>query len=500
MPNTVSIPAAAGAPAAYDGFDRMPLNGRWTHGGSGQSLEDVDPYTNEVLLRIPLADQADLDHAFEAAAAAQPAWSLAQPETRAAVLRSAAAIMESRRAEIVDWLVHESGSTRIKAELEWHMARAVTLEASSFPSLAEGVMLAADVPGKESRIYRQPVGVVGMISPWNFPLHLSSRSVAPAIALGNAVVVKPASDTPVSGGLLLGKIYEEAGLPAGVLNVLVARGTAIGDAFVRHRVPRVVSFTGSTEVGRRIMDLAAESPILKRVLLELGGNSPCVVLADADLDLAVRGAVFGKFLHQGQICMAINRLIVDAAIHDEFVDRFKARVSTLKCGDPSEPDTAVGPLINRQQLQRLLEHIEKARTAGARQILGGAPQGLVLPPHVFVDATNGMSVASEEIFGPVVAVIKVRGEDEALRVANETSYGLSSAVFTRDVERGNRFAQRVQAGMTHVNDSPVNDLPNCPFGGEKNSGLGRYNGRWSIEEFTTVHWISVQHEPVPYPF
>ena len=205
MPTTLSTPAAAGAPAAYDGFDRMLLNGRWTHGRSGQSVEDVDPYTNDVLLRIPLADQADLDDAFAAAAAAQPAWSRAQPATRAAVLRRAAAIMESRRAEIVDWLVHESGSTRIKAELEWNMARAVTLEASSFPSSAEGVMLAADIPGKESRIYRQPVGVVGMISPWNFPLHLSSRSVAPAIALGNAVVVKPASDTPVSGGLLLAK-------------------------------------------------------------------------------------------------------------------------------------------------------------------------------------------------------------------------------------------------------------------------------------------------------
>jgi aldehyde dehydrogenase (NAD+) len=431
MPTTPSTPAAAGAPTAYDGFDRMLLNRRWTHGGSGHSADDVDPYTNDVLLRIPLADQADLDDAFEAAAAAQPAWSRARPATRAAVLRRVA-IMESRRAEIVDWLVHESGSTRIKAELEWNMARAVTLEASSFPSSAEGVMLAADIPGKESRIYRQPVGVVGMIGPWNFPLHLSSRSVAPAIALGNAVVVKPASDTPVSGGLLLGKIYEEAGLPAGVLNVLIAKGSTIGDAFVRHPVPRVVSFTGSTEVGRRIMDLAAESPIIKRVLLELGGNCPCVVLADADLDFAVRGAVFGKFLHQGQICMAINRLIVDASIHDEFVDRFKVRVSRLKCGNPAEPDTVVGPIINRQQLQRLLERIEQARAAGARQILGGTPQGLVLPPQVFVDATNGMSVAAEELFGPVVGVIKVDGEDDALRVANETSYGLSAAVFTGD--------------------------------------------------------------------
>jgi aldehyde dehydrogenase (NAD+) len=501
MATTLKTAAAdARASSPYDGFDRMLVDGRWRHGRSGHTADDMDPYTNQVLLRLPLANQEDLDEAFRAADAAQVGWSRTLPGVRAEVLRRAAAIMTSRRAEIVDWLVHESGSTRIKAELEWHLARAVTLEAASFPSRMEGPILSTDVEHKESRVYRQPVGVVGMISPWNFPLHLSSRSVAPALALGNAVVIKPASDTPVTGGLLLARIYEEAGLPAGVLNVLIGTGSEIGDAFVRHPVPRVISFTGSTEVGRRIVDLSAGGPTLKRVVLELGGNCPCVVLEDADLDLAVRGAVFGKFLHQGQICMAINRLIVDAAIHDEFVDRFEARVTTLKYGDPSEPDTVVGPIINRQQLQGLRNRIERARAEGAREIVGGPPQGLVLPPHVFVDATNEMSIAADELFGPVVSIIKVRGEDEALRVANDTLYGLSAAVFTRDVERGNRFAQRMQAGMTHVNDSPVNDLPNCPFGGEKNSGLGRYNGRWSIEEFTTVHWISVQHEPVAYPF
>ena len=198
--------------------------------------------------------------------------------------------------------------------------------------------------------------------------------------------------------------------------------------------------------------------------------------------------------------MAINRLIVDAKVHDEFVDRFTDRVRGLKVGNPNDDDTVIGPVINEGQLKRLREHIEKARAEGARQVVGGEPQGLVLPPHVFVDATNEMTIAREELFGPVVPIIKVRGEEEALAVANATSYGLSAAVVTRDVERGLRFALRVQAGMTHVNDSPVNDLPNCPFGGEKNSGLGRYNGRWAIEEFTTVHWISVQHEPPRYPF
>ena len=490
----------ASAPNRYDGFDKMFLNGAWRHGGSGQFSDDRNPYTNDVLVRLPLADARDLDAAFDAAAAAQPLWNAMLPSERSAIIRRAAAIMEERRDEIIDWLIAESGSTRIKASVEWQYARAVTLEAATFPSRVEGPIMPCDVPGKESRVYRQPVGVVGMISPWNFPFHLSSRSVAPAMAVGNAVVIKPASDTPVTGGTLLAKIYEEAGLPAGVLNVLIGAGSVIGDAFVRHPVPRVISFTGSTEVGRRIMELAAQSPILKRVLLELGGNSPSVILDDADVEIAVNTAVFGKFLHQGQICMAINRLVVDAQVHDEFVERFVNKVRRLKVGNPNDADTVVGPLINQQQLQKLLQHIDKARREGARQVLGGEPQGLVVPPHVFVDATNDMSVAQNELFGPAVSIIKVKGDEEALAVANAVPYGLSAAVVTRDRERGTQFALRLQAGMTHVNDSPVNELPNCPFGGEKNSGLGRYNGEWSIEEFTTAHWISVQHAPLRYPF
>ena len=488
------------APARYDGLDKMLINGVWRGGRSGQTAEDRDPYTNEVLMQLPLADARDLDDAFQTAAAAQPKWYAMLPGERSAVIRRAAAIIEERRDEIIDWLVHESGSTRIKANVEWEFAARVTFEASTFPTRVEGPIMPCDIPGKESRVYRQPVGVVGMISPWNFPFHLSSRSVAPAIAVGNSVVIKPASDTPVTGGTLLAKIYEEAGLPAGVLNVVIGAGSVIGDAFVRHPIPRVISFTGSTGVGRRIMELAAQSPILKRVLLELGGNSPSVILDDADMEVAVNTAVFGKFLHQGQICMAINRLVVDAKVHDEFVDRFTERVRRLKVGNPNDADTVVGPLINHQQLQKLLQHIDKARKEGARQVLGGEPQGLVVPPHVFVDATNDMSVAQSELFGPAVAIIKVNGDEEALAVANGVPYGLSASVVTRDRERGTQFALRLQAGMTHVNDSPVNDLANCPFGGEKNSGLGRYNGQWSIEEFTTAHWITVQHVPLQYPF
>jgi aldehyde dehydrogenase (NAD+) len=496
MPGTT--PRAA--PANYDGFERMPIGGQWREGGGGEFLDDVGPYTGAVLVRIKLAEERDLDEAFRSCAAAQPAWCATLPRGRSMVLGRAAEIMEARREEIVDWLIRESGSTRIKANLEVDLAEAITREAATFPSRMGGPIVPSDVPGKESFVYRQPVGVVGMISPWNFPFHLSTRSVAPALALGNAVVIKPASDTPVTGGLLLAKIFEEAGIPPGLLSVIVARGATIGDAFVLHPVPRVISFTGSTAVGKHIAELAAKSQILKKVALELGGNSPCVVLDDADLGIAVNAAVFGKFCHQGQICMAINRLIVDAKVHDEFVDRFVDRVNRLKVGNPADPDTVIGPVININQLQSQVKHIEKARAEGARQLAGGEPRQLVLPPQVFVDVRNDMTIAREELFGPIAPVIKVHGEEEALKVANDTEYGLSASVITRDVERGTQFALRVQAGMTHVNDSPVNDLPTCPFGGEKNSGLGRYNGQWAIEEFTTVHWISVQHEPPRYPF
>jgi aldehyde dehydrogenase (NAD+) len=478
----------------------MCIGGRWREGTGEKVLDDVDPFSKDVLLRIRSANEEDVDEGFRGAASAQANWARTSPSARSAVVRRAGEIMEERRDEILDWLVHESGSTRIKANVEWEYARAVTFEASTFPSRMEGPIVPTDVPGKESRVYRRPVGVVGMISPWNFPFHLSSRSIAPALALGNTVVIKPASDTPVTGGLLLAKIYEEAGLPSGVLSVLIARGSAVGDAFTRHPTPRVLSFTGSTAVGKRIAELGSTGPMLKRVVLELGGNSPTVVLDDADVELAVDIAVFGKFLHQGQICMAINRLIVDAKVYDEFVERFVERARSLPVGDPGKPDTVIGPVINDEQLQHHLEHIERARAEGARELLGGRPMGLVLPPHVFVDVTNAMSIAREELFGPIVPIIRVSGEDEALRVANDTEYGLSASVVTRDVERGNVFAQAVEAGMTHVNDSPVNDIATCPFGGEKNSGIGRYNGHWAIDEFSTTHWISVQHERLRYPF
>lgn len=491
---------SASAPSRYEDFDKLYIGGSWRHGRSGEFSADHDPYTDDVLVRIPLADHEDVDEAYGAAKQAQPGWAAKLPQERAAVLRQAAEIMERRKDEILDWIMRESGGTRLKAQFEWEITQAINYEAASFPERVSGRILPADIPGKEGRVYRHPLGVVGVISPWNFPLNLSHRSVAPALALGNAVVLKPASDTPVTGGLLLAKILEEAGLPGGVFNVVIGSGSAIGDDFVTHPIPRLISFTGSTPVGKRIAELSAKSPMLKKLALELGGNGPLVVLDDADVDLAVRAAVFGKFMHQGQICMITNRILVDAKIHDEFVEKFVARVRGLKVGDPKEEGTVIGPIINQKQLDGLVKEIYRAKEQGAKQLEGGEPKGLLLPPHVFVDVKNEMDVARKEMFGPIASIIKVSGEDEALRLANDTEYGLSSAVFTRDIERGVQFALRIEAGMTHVNDSPVNDLPNNPFGGEKNSGLGRFGGDWIVDEMTSDHWITVQHAPRPYPF
>ncbi|MDB6031506.1 MAG: Aldehyde dehydrogenase [Verrucomicrobiales bacterium] len=486
-------------PSTFSGLDEMPIGGKWRHGRSQRVNCDKNPYNGETLVEIPQASREDLEEAYRKAKEAQKSWGAKLPGDRSAVMRRAASIMEARREEVIDWLIREAGSTRIKASLEWDSVHSVMFEAAMLPYMVQGKILPADVPGKESRVYRHPVGVVGVISPWNWPLQLTARSLFPALAVGNAVVVKPASDTPVTGGLLLAKILEEAGLPESVLSVIVGAGSEVGDAFVTNLIPRVISFTGSTPVGRHIGRLAAEATILKRVDLELGGNSPFVVLDDADLEQTVSAAVFGKFLHQGQICMIANRFIVDDAIYDDFVGAFAERVRQLKVGDPDRPDTLIGPIINESQMEGLLQRIQEARSSGVREVVSGEPQGLVLPPHVFADVKNDQPLAKEELFGPVAPIIRAHGEEDALRLANDTTYGLSSAVFTGDMERGLRFAEQVEAGMTHVNDQPVNDLPFNPFGGEKNSGIGRFNGKWAVEAFTTDHWITMQRIPRRYP-
>lgn len=481
----------------YDSLDKLYVAGTWRDGGDGQTAPTTNPYSDEALLDVAQATEDDLDEAYRAAEHAQADWVDRPPTERQAVLAKAAELMEARRDEIADWLIQEAGSTHVKAGLEIDNAVGITKEAASYPLRMEGSLFPSIIPGKENRVYRVPVGVVGVISPWNFPFHLSMRSVAPALGAGNGVVLKPASNTPVSGGTLLGAIFEEAGLPAGLLAVTPGSGSEIGDPFVEHPVPRVISFTGSTPVGRGIAEKAGKG--LKRVELELGGNNVMVVLDDADVEQAARAAAFGKFLHQGQICIALNRIAVHESVHDAFVERFLEVVRGFQAGDPSDEQTFVGPIIDDDQFESVLDVLRRTKDAGATVALGGEPDGRVIPPTVLTGVTQDMPAAEEEIFGPVAPILSFADDDEALAIANATDYGLSGAVFTGDAERGLAFARRVRTGMIHVNDMSVNDEPHVAFGGRRASGIGRFGGRWALDAFTTTQWVSVQHAPRDYP-
>jgi len=484
-------------PTEYAGFDTMPIAGTWRAGTAGDELVDTNPWDGAELTRIPQASVSDVEAAYLAAARAQPAWAAMPPAARAGVMRAAVDVLDRRHDEIAGWLLRESGGTLAKIEIELGVVRAGLLEAAGMPHHMEGRLLPSDIAGKENRVYRRPVGVVCLISPWDFPMYLTNRTLAPALALGNAVVLKPSSNTPVTGGLLLAKIFEEAGLPPGVLSVVVGSSSVIGDVLVGHDVPRVVSFTGSTATGLHISRQAG----IKKLLFELGGNAPLIVLDDADLDAAVDSAVFGSFYNSGQICMIANRVIVDRSRYDDFVDAFVDRTRRLKVGDPGAPDTFIGPLIDAKQLASVRDKVARSVGQGAQLVLGGSPVGparLTLPPQVLLGG-NDVATAREEVFGPAITIIRAEDEHDAVRVANDTEYGLSSAVHTADRERGVQLALRLHNGMTHINDSPVNEEDNVAYGGEKLSGLGRFGGTWSIDEFTTDHWVSVQHERRRYP-
>ncbi len=474
--------------------------GGWREGTSERVLATRNPYDDVLIAEIRQASRADVDAAYAAARAAQPTWAAQTPAERSAVLTRAADYVEAHRDELAALLSAESGSATAKAAVELQLVVNATREAATFPTRVHGLIQPSNTPGKENRVYREPVGVVGVISPWNFPMILSQRSVAPALALGNAVVLKPASDTPLSGGLVIAKIFEAAGLPAGVLSVVPGAGSEIGDYFVEHETPSLISFTGSTPVGKNVGRIAVGGAHMKRVALELGGNAPFVVLKDADVELAAKAAVLAKFLHQGQICMSTNRIIVEAPVYDEFVTTYTTIVQHLPYGAATDPNTFVGPIINDDQVASVTGKILTARAQGATAVVSGETVGRVVPPHVFIDVTPDMELFREEIFGPVVGIVKADNAAHALELANDTEFGLSSSVFTRDLEAGVRFARGIKAGMTHINDITVNDEAHVMFGGEKNSGLGRFNGDWAIEEFTTDHWIGVMSAPLQLPF
>jgi acyl-CoA reductase-like NAD-dependent aldehyde dehydrogenase len=481
----------------FEAYSQMPIGGVWRRGSSDTSCRVVNPYNDEVLVDIQLANIQDIDEAYKSAKEVQKEWAQTSPFARAKIMERAARLFDERREEIIKIIVQETGGFPPKAMREVEQSIEHTKEASTFPMRMSGLIHPSHIPGKESRVYRLPAGVVTVITPWNFPMFLSVRAVAPALATGNGVVLKPDLNTPISGGLLIAKIFEEAGIPKGLLNVVVADIEEVGDEFIEHPIPRVISFTGSIQAGRRIGEVAGRN--LKKVSLELGGNSPFVVLDDADVDQAVSAAVFGKYMHQGQVCMAINRMIVDRSVYDEFVVKLKEKVLNLKVGNPAE-GAVIGPLINDTQVTRLKKLIEKSIEEGAEPILLGKIEGRLVEPSILINVHNDMAVAQNELFGPVAVVIPVDGEDEAIQVANDTESGLSAAVFSGSLQRGIQAAKRIQSGMVHVNDQPINDEALCAFGGEKASGIGRHNGEWALEEFTTTQWLSVQEKPRKYPF
>ncbi len=479
-------------------FTKMYIDGQWVEGSSDKSIDNTNPFTDETLFSIRSADESDLDKAYDVAKGAQAEWAAMLPQNRRALIEKFAEVTLQHKEDIIEWLVKESGSTRIKAEGEFLASMAIIKEAATFPFRMDGLIKPSIVPNKENRVYRKPLGVIGVISPWNFPFHLAARSIVSALATGNTVVVKPATETPVTGGLLFASLFEEAGLPKGVLNVVVGRGSEIGDAIVEHPVPKLISFTGSTEVGKGIAEKAGR--LLKKTALELGGNNVFVVLDDADIERAVESAVYSKFYHQGQICMSTNRILVAESIHDAFLEKFVERVRALKFGNPNESDTQVGPLIDYDQVDRILDQIKQTVDAGATLQVGGNADGNVLEPTVVSGVTNDMPLAKNEIFGPVAVILSFKDDAEALKLSNELPYGLSGAVHG-SIYRATEFARQVETGMIHVNDQSVNDEPHLPFGGEKDSGLGRFNGEWVLEEFTTLQWVSVMHERREYkPF
>jgi aldehyde dehydrogenase (NAD+) len=469
--------------------------GQWVNTRSGATFDDLDPYTGEVYARVQKGGLEDVEPLMAAAYAARKPWAAAPPAQRAAVLYQAAAILEKRRQEFADVLIHEGGSTVGKAMFEISQTVDLLLTAAADSSRIMGETFHTD-PAKLNFTLRRPRGTVVAISPWNFPLILSMYKVAYSLATGNTCVFKPASETPVIG-LKIGELFEQAGLPTGALSVITGPGSVLGDALIDDPRCSFVTITGETGTGRHVAQRAASH--LKEYTLELGGKNPLVVCSDADIDFAVSAAAFSAFFHQGEICMSTDRVIVAREIAAEFCARLAAKADSLIVGDPGDPATQIGPLISDGQVAKVAEHVKDAVEKGARLLVGGTSEGRLYRPTVLTDVDRSMKIYGEETFGPVAEVIAVRDDAEALEVANDTTYGLSSAVITRDLERAIFFAEGLEAGMVHVNDGSVDAEACVPFGGCKQSGQGREGGRWSVEEMTELKWVTIQKSRKAFP-
>lgn len=463
----------------------------------GALTDVVNPASQKPFGRIFMAQEQHMREAIDAADAAKAAWAATVPAQREAILFRAAEELEKATEEIVEILIGEGGSTFGKAHFEVPFAANMVRSIAGEARRVQGHVFASDVPGLMSLAIRRPLGVVAGISPFNFPVVLSLKKVAFALAAGNTFVLKPSEETSLLG-LKLAEVFGRAGVPAGVLNVVPGDGPRMAQVLYDDPRVKLISFTGSTRVGRMIATECAKRG--KKFILEMGGKSPLIVLKDADIDYAVDTACFGLFIHQGQICMAGSRIIVEAPIYEEFLKRFAAKAQTLKVGDPHDPHTVIGPLIRTSQCPMIDKKVKDAVAAGARLLCGGRYEGNFYSPTVVADVTPQMAAFRDELFGPVAAVSKANDADHALALANSSSYGLSSAVLTNNMQQAMRFALELEAGMVHLNGPTVHDEATVPFGGVKDSGSGREGGRWSIEEMTEIKWVTIQLGKRPYPF
>jgi benzaldehyde dehydrogenase (NAD) len=466
--------------------------------GTGAPIEDHEPATGRLIATVTGSTPDDVARAAAAAKDAQPAWAETSYQERARILRRAADIYEENRDEFGTWTMRETGASRSKMHHESNFAYGEILSAATLPWQPYGSLVPTAVKGRLSMVRRIPIGVVGAITPWNSPSVLGMRVVAPALALGNAVVLKPDPQTPVIGGAMFEAVFREAGLPDGLLQIVVG-GADVGESLVTDPNVSLVSFTGSTAAGRRVGELAGGR--LKKVSLELGGNNAFVVLDDADLDAATAAGAFSSFQFQGQVCFAAGRHIVHESVASDYIDALRDKAQRLRLGDPYREDVQLGPIVNEKQVRRVDDIVQRSVDGGARLVTGGTYEGLFYQPTVLADVTHDVPAWTDEIFGPVAPVTTFRTDEEALALANASEYGLVGAVYSRSVSRGLAIATRIKAGMVHVNDGTLNDEATIPFGGSGLSGNGsRYGGEANLDNFTEWQWVTVRDEPPTFPF
>ena len=465
----------------------------------GATFERLNPMTGDVATRAAAATLADAASAVAAAAAAFPAWSALGPGERRARLDRAADFIERRASDFVAAMAQEIGATAGWAHFNVHLAAGMLREAAAVTTQIAGEVIPSDRPGRMAMAVRQPVGVVLGVAPWNAPVILGVRALAMPLACGNTIVLKSSEICPRTHRLI-GEALRDANLGEGVVNVVSnapADAAKIVEALIANPAVRRVNFTGSTRVGRIVAEVAARH--LKPALLELGGKAPLIVLDDADLDEAVKAAAFGAFMNQGQICMSTERVVVDEAVADSFAQKFAKKAATLVAGDPRQGNAPLGALVGYEAVERINRLIKDAVSKGAQLLAGGPANGVLMDATVLDHVTPAMRIYSEESFGPVAAIVRVQGVEEAIRVANDTEYGLSSAVFGGNVQRALEVAGRIEAGICHINSATVDDEPQMPFGGVKSSGYGRFGGKAAIHEFTELRWLTIAKLPGHYP-